>query len=267
MRRQLASNADRARSVGLAALIHLGIGYALLTGLGVTAVPAKLAEPLTLLDITDQPTPEPPASPMLPEPAPKPTERAADPEGAAAPPALKNTPTPVVAPPPVIRLPVPPPLPAAPIAGTGTAPNPGAAPVDGPGTGRGGEGDGLGAGRFGNGTGGGGAGGMAQEPEYRSGRMEWRDVPPQVQAQGARGLVRFRILVATDGRVRDCRVTRSSGFPGLDAATCNAAIRRLRWYPATNTAGQPVEAWIPGSNEWIPRPGADRWVDPVEVRD
>jgi protein TonB len=88
-----------------------------------------------------------------------------------------------------------------------------------------------------------------------------------VQAQGPRGLVRFRILVGTDGRVRDCRVTRSSGFRGLDAATCSAAIRNLRWFPATDTAGRPVEAWIPGSNEWIPRPGADRWIDPVEVRD
>ncbi|UUR09274.1 energy transducer TonB [Sphingomonas glaciei] len=267
MRRQLATPADRVRSVGLAALIHLGIGYALLTGLGVTPVPAKLAEPLTLLDITEPPEPEPPAVPMLPEPAPKPTERAADPEGAAAPPALKNTPTPVVAPPPVVRLPVPPPLPAAPIAGIGTAPNPGAAPFDGPGTGRGGEGEGLGAGRSGNGTGGGGSGGVAQEPEYLSGSIEWRDVPPAVQAQGPRGIVRFRLLVGTDGRVRDCRVTRSSGYPGLDAATCTAAIRRLRFAPARDTAGRPVEAWSPGSNEWNRRPGADRWVDPVEVRD
>jgi protein TonB len=267
MRRQLATPADRARSIGLVALIHAALGYALLTGLGVTTVPAELAEPLTLLDISDEPQPEPPTVPMIPEAAPKPTERAKDPEGAAAPPALKNTPTPVVAPPPEVKLQVPPPLPAAPVAGTGTAPKAGAAPIDGPGTGRGGEGDGLGAGRFGGGTGGGGAGGVAEGPRFRSGSIDWRDVPPPVLAQAPRGTVRFRMLVAEDGRVRDCRVTGSSGFPGLDQATCAAAVRRLRWYPARDTAGRPIAAWVPGSNEWIPRPGADRWIDPVEVRD
>jgi protein TonB len=268
MRRQLASPADRARSIGLAALIHLGLGYALLTGLGVTpAAPKEIGPRKFLLDIDDPPPPEPPAVPMVPEPAPKPTERAADPEGAAAPPAKLNTPTPVVAPPPVVRLPIPPPLAAAPLPGTGSAPKPGAAPVDGPGTGRGGEGEGLGAGRSGDGTGGGGAGGVAQGPEYRSGSIEWRDVPPSVLAQDPRGMVRFRTLIGTDGRVLDCRVTRSSGYPALDAATCAAAIRRLRYFPARNTAGQPVRAWVPGSNEWLPRPGAERWVDPVEVRD
>lgn len=266
MRRQLASNADRARSVGLAALIHLGIGYALLTGLGVTPGPAKLAEPLTLLDIDDLPEPEPPAAPMLPEPAPKPTERAADPEGAAAPPALKNTPTPVVAPPPVVRLPVPPPLPAAPIAGTGTAPNPGAAPVDGPGTGRGGEGDGLGAGRFGNGTGGGGSGGVAQEPEYVSGDILDRDAPRGLDLGRTRS-VGFRLLIGRDGSIRDCRIARSSGLPVLDQATCAAARRRLRFRPAQDTSGRSVEGWSFGNFTWNYRPGADRWVDPVEVRD
>lgn len=264
MRRQLVSPADRARSVGLAALIHVGIAYALLTGLGVTPTPAKLAEPLTLLDI-DEKDPEPPAAPMFPEAAPKPTERAKDPEGAAAPPALKNTPTPVVAPPPVVRLPVPPPLPAAPVPGTGTEPNPGAAPVDGPGTGRGGEGDGLGAGRFGDGTGGGGGGGVAQEPEYVSGDILNSDKPRGLDL-GRTRFVRFRVLIGRNGRIQDCRILRASGIPLLDQATCDAARRRLRYSPARDTAGRPVEGWSYGEQTWNWAPGADRWVDPVEER-
>lgn len=267
-RRPLATTQDRARSAAIVAAVHAALGYALLTGLGVTPAPSLREQPLTLIDLPDEtPLPEPPATPMQPEVAPKPTERPKDPEGAAAPPALKNTPTPVVAPPPEVRLPVPPPIVASPVPGTGTAPSPGAAPVPGPGTGRGGVGEGLGAGRFGNGTGGGGGGGVASPPEYLRGSIEWRDVPPPVLAQQPRGIVRFRLLIGTRGEVRDCRITRSSGYPGLDAATCSAAIRRLRWAPARDTAGRPVEAWVPGSNEWIPRPGADRWVDPVEIRD
>lgn len=266
MRRQLATPADRVRSIGLAALIHAALGYALLTGLGVTPKPVELARPLVLLDVEDPPEPEPPAIPMLPEPAPKPTERAADPEGAAAPPALKNTPTPVVAPAPVVKLPVPPPLPAAPIAGTGTAPNPGAAPVDGPGTGRGGEGEGLGAGRSGNGTGGGGGGGVAEGPSYVSGDIQLSDAPRGLDL-GRTRFVAFRLLIGRDGRILDCRIARSSGLPILDRATCAAARRRLRFRPARDTAGRPVEDWSLGDFTWSYRPGTDRWIDPVEVRD
>ncbi|GAA4027719.1 hypothetical protein GCM10022281_03040 [Sphingomonas rosea] len=266
MRRQIASRTDRARSVGLAALIHVALGWALLTGLGVTPVPKVLEQPLALIDLTDPPPPEPPAVPMTPEKAPKPTERAKDPEGAAAPPAKKNTPTEVVAPPPEVRLPVPPPLPAAPVAGTGTAPKAGAAPIDGPGTGRGGEGDGLGAGRFGDGTGGGGAGGVAAEPEYVAGDILERDAPRGLNL--TRPLpVAFRLLIGRDGSVRDCRIARGSGIAALDQATCASAVRRLRWRPARDTAGRPVEAWVPSSFLWRPRPGADRWVDAQEVRD
>lgn len=265
MRRPLASPADRARSATLVALVHAGLAYALLTGLGVTSVPTVLKEPLALIDIRPE-EPEPPATPMLPEPAPKPTERAKDPEGAAAPPAKKNTPTEVVAPEPVVRLPVPPPLPAAPVAGTGSQPKAGAAPIDGPGTGRGGVGDGLGAGRFGNGTGGGGNGGVAEGPEYLSGDILDRDLPRGLELRRPMHIY-FRLLIGRDGRPRDCRITRSSGIAVLDQATCSSALRRLRWAPARDRAGNPVEAWAPSDFEWLPRQGPDRWIDPVEVRD
>ena len=265
MRRPLASPADRARSATLVALVHVGLAYALLTGLGVTPAPAELVEPLTLLDINEE-EPAPPTVPMTPEAAPKPTERAKNPEGAAAPPALRKTPTPVVAPPPVVKLLIPPPLPASPLPGTGSAPNPGAAPVDGPGTGRGGEGAGLGAGRSGNGTGGDGGGGMAEGPLYVSGDIQASDLPRGIEYRQPQR-VDFRLLIARDGRARGCRIARSSGIEKLDAATCAAAMRRLRWQPARDTAGRTIEAWAPSDFSWMPRFAPDQWVDPVEVRD
>lgn len=258
----------RVRSALLVATIHAALGWALLTGLGVDPA-AMISEPgLQLIDVTEQPEP-PPVIAMLPEAAPKPTQKPKDPEGAAAPPNLRNTPTPVVAPLPEVKLPPPPPpLTAAPVAGQGTAAAAGAAPVPGPGTGRGGIGNGLGSGLSGTGPGGGGGGGVAFGPRYLRGSIDWRDVPPAVLAQRPRGTVGFRLLVGRDGRLRDCRVTRSSGYPALDAATCAAALRRLRFAPARDTAGRPVDAWAPGENEWIPRaPPPDRWVDPVLVPD
>lgn len=265
MRRPLATPRDRARSAAIAGAVHVVLGYALLTGLGVTPVPVLPEAPPALIDLAPPP-PDPPAVPMTPETAPTPTERPKDPEGAAAPPALRNTPTPVVAPPPVVRLPVPPPLPAAPIAGTGSAAVAGAAPTPGPGTGRGGEGEGLGSGRFGDGTGGGGGGGVASGPRYVSGEIREGDGPPGLDLSRPTR-VGFRLLIDAGGRARECRVTRSSGISALDAATCRAALRRLRWAPARNTAGRPIEAWAMGQNEWLPRAGADRWVEAEEVRD
>ncbi len=265
MRRSLATPQDRARSLVIAGAVHVALGYALLTGIGVTPVPTLPEAPLALIDLAPPP-PEPLAVPMTPEVAPTPTERPKDPEGAAAPPALRNTPTPVVAPPPVVRLPVPPPLPAAPVAGTGTAPLAGAAPTPGPGTGRGGVGDGLGSGLSGDGTGGGGSGGVTTGPRYVSGDIRESDGPPGLDLSRPTS-VGFRLLIDPGGRARECRVTRSSGIGALDAATCRAALRRLRWAPARDTAGRAVTAWAGGQNEWLPRGGGDRWVEAEEVRD
>lgn len=256
MRRSLSTPRDRFRSGLIAAAVNLGLGWAVITGLGVAPMVAdKTSDALALIDVP--PTPDEakePASPMVPEVAPEATERPKDPEGAAAPPALKNTPTPVVAPPPLIRLPVPTPLPASPLPGTGSASSPGAAPVPGPGTGRGGEGEGLGSGRSGDGTGGGGGGGLAASgPFYRSGDILVRDAPPGLVLDRSRR-VNFRMLVGLNGRVIECRITGSSGIPELDSATCAAAIRRLRWRPAIDRSGRQVEAWAPGGYTWHPAP-------------
>lgn len=254
MRRALHDRRDSARSLAIVAAVHVALGWALLNGLGVTPVPAALQEPLAVITLRDAPPPPPPVMKM-PEEAPRPTHKPKDPEGAAAPPALRNTPTPVVAPKPVVVLPPPPALPAAPVAGQGTAPAAGAAPVPGPGTGRGGVGNGLGSGLSGDGSGGGGGGGEADGPEYLSGTIEWRDVPPQLLANHPHGWVHFRLLVDRTGALRDCQVTRSSGYPGLDAATCAAALRRLRYAPARDRAGRPIDAWVGGENEWYRREG------------
>ena len=265
--RALADRRDRWRSALIVGAIHLGLGYALLTGLGVTVEPAA-ESPLSLISLSDEPPP-PPAVPMTPEQAAKPTERPKDPEGAAAPPALQNTPTPVVAPEPEVKLPPPPPpIRAAPVAGQGTAPAAGAAPFPGPGTGRGGVGEGLGSGRFGDGTGGGGGGGRGLPAEWLRGAITPRDYPPALVERRVEGTVHLRFVVARDGRVRDCRVTRSSGAPLLDATTCRLIVQRFRYRPARDAAGRPVEEVILGDHAWqLGPPRPDQWYDAEEIRD
>ena len=226
---------DRFGSAALVALIHVALGYALISSFGVRIVPGAI-DALKLFTV-DEPPPPPPLGP-LPEPAKAETHKARHPEGAAAPPARNNTPTEVVAPRP--RIIVPPPLPAAPVAGTGSAPSAGAAPVEGTGTGRGGTGNGLGGGLSGDGSGGGGNGGGASRARQIAGSIGDEDYPTAALIGRAQGLVRFRFTIEPDGGIANCRVTRSSGSRALDDATCRLGLRRFRFRPATDRVGRPI---------------------------
>ena len=53
------------------------------------------------------------------------------------------------------------------------------------------------------------------------------------------GVTRVRFTVGTDGRVSECAVVESSGFPRLDQRSCEIIQRRWRFEPAT-VDGAPV---------------------------
>ncbi len=66
------------------------------------------------------------------------------------------------------------------------------------------------------------------------------DYPTRDLRQGNQGTVRIRLRIGADGRVSGCDVVRSSGYPGLDAATCKNVVRRARFKPATDETGTRV---------------------------
>lgn len=243
-------NRDRIKSAVGVGAFHGLLGYALLTGLGFE-LGVEAPDPLKMFDVARKPPP-PPAEPPAPEKVVE-TERVKpkDPEGAASPPNLKDTPTEVMAPKPEIRIPVPPPIVTAPIAGQGNAPAAGAAEVPGPGTGRGGQGNGLGSGAYGNGTGGGGGGiARASPARWLRGAIYDSDYPDSAYRAGVSGIVHLRFVVAPDGRVSDCAVTRSSGSRALDETTCRLIMRRFRYRPARDGNGRPIPATIRGEHVW-----------------
>jgi len=242
-------NRDRARSAAGVAALHVLLGYAFLTGLGFAPL-QPVADELKLFDAVDEPPP-PAAEPARPETEKK-TRKAKpkDPEGAASPANLRNTPSEIVAPPPEIRLPVPPPVIAAPAAGQGSAAAAGAANVPGPGTGSGGRGTGLGSGSQGSGTGGGGGGGRGTRARLLSGSIRDSDYPRAPYEAHVGGTVLLRFVVAPDGRVRQCAVTRSSGNAELDATTCRLIERRFRYRPARDAEGRAVADTIRGQQIW-----------------
>lgn len=66
--------------------------------------------------------------------------------------------------------------------------------------------------------------------------------PRSALALGQTGIVTTFLTIGIDGGVTSCRVVISSRVPALDAAACNAFIRRARFTPALGPDGQPTEA-------------------------
>ncbi len=65
--------------------------------------------------------------------------------------------------------------------------------------------------------------------------------PTAALAYQMEGTVGVRLTIGTDGRVRNCRVSRSSGHGTLDVGACQAIVRYARFTPALNDAGEAVE--------------------------
>ncbi len=63
------------------------------------------------------------------------------------------------------------------------------------------------------------------------------DYPMRDLREGHTGMVGFRLAISADGRVTGCTVTRSSGWPGLDDATCRLVSARAKFAPATDSTG------------------------------
>lgn len=76
------------------------------------------------------------------------------------------------------------------------------------------------------------------------------DYPASALRKGEQGVTRFAVTVGPDGRVRDCTVTRSSGSPELDAATCAKVSQRARFDPASDENGGAVAGRYSNAINW-----------------
>ncbi|MEW4448512.1 TonB family protein [Qipengyuania sp. JC766] len=68
--------------------------------------------------------------------------------------------------------------------------------------------------------------------------------------RGYEGTVGFRVSIDTRGRVTDCAVTRGSGYAPLDSATCKLVAERARFTPARDTKGATVSGTYTGAVRW-----------------
>jgi protein TonB len=191
----------------LVALIHVAMGYALVTGLAYSAI-KKAVERVTTVDIEEPPPPEE-------EPPPPPEPETAPPPPVAPPPPINIS----VAPPPIqVQTNIPPPAPPARIIPPAAPPAPPPPPPP-PSQAR----------------------GASPDNQASWARRIQENYPARALRDETEGRVGVRVSIGTNGRVSDCTVTSSSGSRILDDAACEGMQRYARYKPALDAAGHPTE--------------------------
>jgi len=130
--------------------------------------------------------------------------------------------------------------------GKGSANTSGAA-SQGSGTGAGGPGNGPGSGAGGNGTGG---GAVTKAVKIAGDINSARDYPIATRDLRINDYVIVAITVGTDGSPTGCRVARPSKDAQANAITCQLALKRFRFRPATDTSGRPVVSTFGWKQSW-----------------
>lgn len=198
---------SKVTSIVIVALIHVAIGYLLISGLAISAV-KKVVERVTTVDIEEPPPPEE-------EPPPPPPEQPQAP------------PPPVAPPPPISIAPAPPPIqtqatipPPSPPAITIPPPAPPAPPAPPPPS---------------------QARGASTRNERSWAARIQDNYPARALREEREGTVGVRVTVTAQGRAANCQVTASSGSPDLDTAACQGMERYAQFNPALDAAGNPTE--------------------------
>ncbi len=187
------------------AIIHVVIGWLLISGLAISAV-KTVVERVTTVDIEEPEPPEPEEEPPPPEP-----QEAAPPPPVAPPPPISIAP----APPPIQTQPtIPPPAPPALVI---PPPAPVAPPPPPPPPSL--------------------ARGATTRNERRWARRIQENYPSRALREEIEGTVGVRVTVTANGRAANCQVTSSSGSSILDQAACRGMERYARFNPALDAAG------------------------------
>jgi TonB family protein len=90
-------------------------------------------------------------------------------------------------------------------------------------------------------------------PRPKNSASSWitvEDYPGQALRDQREGVVAFRLLVDTEGRVKLCTVTQSSGSTDLDVATCDNITKRARFTPGQDDAGKALEGEYSSRVSW-----------------
>lgn len=215
-------------TIVLIVLLHIAAIYGLARAFAPGMVATAEQSIVSTFTVTVTTPDEPPPPPEENEPVPD--------QGAAGDPGKKATPKPVTAP----KVPIPQDAPMPKASSTGSDDTSGAKET-GEGTGAAGQGEGTGSGNSGSGRGG---VAVTKAVKIAGSISSAQDYPvPEGGRQARFGTsVSVAILVGKDGLPKRCRVFRKSPFPETDRITCDLAMARFRFKPATDANGEPVES-------------------------
>lgn len=91
----------------------------------------------------------------------------------------------------------------------------------------------------------------ASEPPAKPSVITSQDYPRRAIDMHEEGTTKYHLTVGTDGRVKDCKVTTSSGYRDLDVLTCRLVQQRSRFQPQMGPNGVAVEYGIDSDNKWV----------------
>lgn len=77
------------------------------------------------------------------------------------------------------------------------------------------------------------------------------DYPIRALREERSGVVSFRLTIGPDGVPAGCDITGSSGSPDLDSTTCALMMRRARFYPGLDADGKPTGATWASRMRWV----------------
>ena len=80
-----------------------------------------------------------------------------------------------------------------------------------------------------------------------------QDYPRRAIDMHEEGTVKYHLTIGTDGQVKDCTVTTSSGYRDLDRLTCRLVQQRFVYRPSTDRYGRPIRDEVEGEHEWVAR--------------
>lgn len=77
------------------------------------------------------------------------------------------------------------------------------------------------------------------------------DYPPSALRAGEQGRVVAKLNVGPDGQVTACAIDVSSGSTALDDKTCEIALAKVTFAPATDERGRPIASTYPLAVRWV----------------
>jgi len=222
-RKQMSSN--RTAAIIIVALIHIALGYALVTGLAYNVI-KKAAEDLKTFDVEEEPPPPPE------EPPPPPEQNTPPPPQIVAPPSIVKietqapsiVTTPVISPPVITPTAKPAPTTKSCPGGMTVAVSQACPPV------------------------------ISQAAKAKGNLpslFSTDDYPQSAIRNEEQGTTAVRLSIGPDGRVAECSITSSSGSSALDSATCNIIKRRARYTPARDSAGNATTGTDTTRIRWV----------------